>query len=161
MFMFTKFKDFFKEKTLTNKLQYVTDNGVEEYTQDELDDNLFDAIDKNDYVTFVDMIERGANINKVKEYGSDRIWTPLTSCLYSDGSNQIKFLKYLINSGVELFGNKIYSFDEIEEVDIYGDINTLIFDKKDKQEIMNCILKKHPDFMEEREMRMKSNKYNL
>ena len=68
--MFTKFKDYFKEKTPTNKLQYFTNDGVAYYTQDELDDNLFNAIDKDDYATFVDMIERGANINKVKEFGS-------------------------------------------------------------------------------------------
>ena len=144
--MFTKFKDYFKEKTPTNKLQYFTNDGVAYYTQDELDDNLFNAIDKDDYATFVDMIERGANINKVKEFGSDRIWSPLTSCLYGDNRNQIRFVKYLINSGVDLFGNKIYSFDGIEDVDVYDTINDTI-SIKHRQEIIDCILKNHPNFM--------------
>ena len=138
-------------------MQYFTDDGVAYYTQDELDDNLFDAIKNHDYSTFVDMIERGANINKVKNFGRDEIITPLTKVIYHMAfeNYQAKFLKYLINSGVELFEDYIG-----ENFDVIKCINTLVF-QNDRKDVIDCILKKHPDFMKEREVRMVSNKYNL
>lgn len=149
--MFTKFKDFFKEKT---------PEILKKYSQEELDEKMYDSIDSGDYDTFVDMIKKGANVNKIKTDGKE--YTPLSRCVTHktevSEKERVKFIKYLINSGAEVFEQKFGTGESYIDFFI---LITLMFNKENSDEVKDCILKNHSDFIEQRDMRKNSNKYNL
>ena len=160
--MFTKFKDFFKTNN-SNSRQYDSPSGSRVYTQEELDENLIKSIDNSDYNTFTDMIKRGANINKKIDLGYGLTSSPLQNCLYGwryGDRDQVKFLKFLFQSGVNLFDLTTLGPDNIHEIDVYDTINKL-FSPEYRQRVIDSLLKNYPDYMEERELRNTSNKYNL
>jgi hypothetical protein len=164
--MFTKFKDFFKTNSPSTSKEYYSPSGRREYTQEELDNNLFNSIYTADYNTFTDMIERGANINKVIPDGSGRpeyTTSPLEKIIYGwrhSDRDQVKFLKYLFESGVNLFGYKYNGDFDTEEIDVYNAINKLIH-KEYRQCVIDSLFMNYPDYMEEIELRNNTNKYNL
>ena len=162
--MFTKFKDFFKQKEpKLDTRQYYSNTGIREYTQEELDDNLFKSISTADYNTFTDMIKRGANINKVENLDYERTRSPLTNIIYGwryMERDRFKFLKVLFESGVNLFDYTELGPEGTFEVDIYDSINKLV-EPEYRQKTIDCLLKNYPNYMEERELKMNVNKYNL
>ena len=102
--MFTRFNDFFKPDSKVDKnnpRRYYSNSGWREYTQEELDKNLFESIHDNDYDRFVEMIERGANTNIITPDENDYMKStksPLTEIILGwkhNNKDQFKFLKYL------------------------------------------------------------------
>ena len=156
--MFTRFKDFFKPDKIdkNNSRRYLSNSGWQEYTQEELDDNLFKAIDDEDYDTFVDMVKRGANINKISNMNS-----PIINIIYGAPSskNKYKFLKSLFEAGVKLFGYMGYG-PHLFEIDIYDSIIKLVHPDY-RQRTLDCLLRNYPNYMEDREIRKDIDKFNL
>jgi len=143
--MIKKFESFFSKKK------------VNPLYQDKLDAKLDEAILRQDYYAFIDIIKKGANINKYTKnsgypnsfYSEGKYYTtPLIDCIMRD---LIKFIKYLIDCEVDLFD---------QPMDIYDYINKIL-EPKYRKEVIDYIIKKHPDFMEERERRNDVKKYNL
>jgi len=138
------------------------------YTQDELDNKLFDSIYSHNYKLFCEMIKLGANINIVKTLPSLIYYyfdmSPLQCIIYNwKGSNkkQYKFLKVLFESNANLSGTMynnypvmLYEFDAYET--IIGKINS-----KYKENILNCLIKNYPNYMKEKKLKEDINKYNL
>ena len=137
MFMIEKFKDFFKNRSFKYEQEIPK-------TQDELDTYLLDAIGDDSYESFVDAIERGADINKSIDTERGYLINPLVTCIMLD---KIKMIKYLINVGVD--------FDE------HYDYMMKMISKEYRMEIVKLILKKYPNFYKEREKKKDANKYNL
>jgi len=138
--MIKKFKDFFNKHTLRYEQEVPK-------TQKELDLYMLTAIDDDSYESFVDAIERGADINRSVDTGKGYLIDALTSCVML---SRIKMLKYLINKGVDIFNNNNYNY-----------IMKMMIDKKDRKEIFNVISKKYPNFEEELAIRKDAKKYNL
>lgn len=137
--MIKRFKDFFSKK----------------YTQEELDDRLDMAIRSNEYEIFVDCIEDGANINKHEidpyydTFRKLKFGTVLMSCIFNKTDK--KFIKHLINCGVDLYDQPINVIDII----------TRVYDPLIVEEIKDCITDKCPEYVEQWKLEKDSEKYNM
>lgn len=133
--------------------------------QEELDRKLFQSIDNNDYNTFTTVIKKGANVNQVIPDESGRpgyTKSPLTQAIYGwrhSERDRFKFLKVLFDAGVNLF-DYIGHGPEPFDIDIYSSINKLV-SAEYRQRIIDYLIEKYPTYMEEREIRKDSDKYNL
>jgi hypothetical protein len=146
-------KIFKKKKHIIKPLLYPTD----------INDNLLKSIEYNDYNEFVELINKGADVNYTKYIFDDRIVTPLTSCIFGWTHNdkaRTKFIKTLIDNNVNLFDTKLYTPNGQHHVDVIQSIEKLV-EKKYAKEIIDYILKKHPNYKEELEANKTANKYNL
>lgn len=151
--MIKNFKDFFKNRD-------IVDN---DYNQDELDAMLFDAINTNNHKMFVNLINKGANINVDKnEFGRKN--TPLIQCLYGwshDDKSRVKFLKTLFNNKVDVFDNEVKGGSgETFRFNIIKFINKLV-DKKYRAELIDYLWSKYPNYEEDMKIQKNINKYNL
>jgi hypothetical protein len=140
--MFTKFKDYFKkspEPDLTPE------------TQEEIDKNLLHAVQYNDYWQFWDAIKKGANVNQMAS-GNYTILMKVSNSISS--KSKLKMVEELIKNGADVYHILRDDFD-------FLDWANKITRKEESQKILKMILKYHPDFYEERELRKNANKYNL
>lgn len=154
--MIKKFKDFFKP----NKIEEIEE--VQE-TQEELDNKLFKSIDSNDYNTFTTVIEKGANINKVisDDFGTHSTLIAIIFGWRGSDRDRFKFLKVLFEHKVNVFDIIVEGPHGPFEVDVYGAINKLVFDKVNRKKIIDSLIQNYPNYMEERELRQHINQYNL
>lgn len=147
--MIKRFADFFRKKE-------IIEEPVE--TQKELNKRLMNSIENGDYWAFTDAIQKGADINHESiEMGytgapEEYTITPLTSCIMH---GEDKMIKDLLNLGVELN----YP-DKTVDDDIY-DYILKIMGKEDGGNIIKLLIKKYPNYMEERKLRIDSKKYNI
>jgi hypothetical protein len=143
-------KDFFKKKPEIQE------------TKDQINNQLIDSIDSNDYVSFMDAIKKGADVN-FSYYESQRTFSPLISLVYGwryKTDDRLKYFKVLLDHGINLFDNFVEGPEGPYEIDVYDAIESLISPEY-RKEYIDLILQKYPDYMEEREMRKNANKYNL
>lgn len=115
------------------------------------------------------MLKLGANVNQVVDDGSGRNFTttPLLQCIFAMPNENLryKFICKLIDYNVDLFGNIAYTPytpGGSYEVDIYEILTDKMFSYHTKNdEILKYILQKRPNFLQERDIRKNTNKYNL
>lgn len=156
----SKYKDFFKK---TNLL----DVDKDDFTQEELDNRLDEFIRKDNYYEFCDIIKKGADINKwTKNYKFTNYFAPdgtvqsqinpndfyyTTPLIFCIMLGEVKFIKFLVDRGVDLIN---------QPEDIY-DYIIKMFGAEDGKKVINYIIKKRPSFMSDRESKLTANKYNI
>jgi len=147
--MVKKFKDFYTQK----KVNTVPDETEE--SQEELNSRLNRSIIMNNSWEFNDSIKKGADINNISVGGInkdniDYYVSPLTLCIMFD---RIDFVKKLIDLDVILI-------NVVSDSDIYDYIVQLL-SLPDRKKVITHILKKHPDFIKDVEIRKNTKKFNI
>jgi len=149
--MIKKFRDYIKNGNVnSSELADINE------TQKELNDGLNDSIKNDDYDKFIYYINKGADINNVVDNISyinnisDYQTNPIILTIMYD---RIKMLKKLIGLGADLINVS-------SDIDIY-DYIMKVLEPKHRSDIISYILKKHPSFIDDVELRKNANKYNI
>jgi len=137
---------------------YFKEPEIEPQTQEELDKQLYDAIvNVTDFFSAADALNKGANPNQVQDEGRGYEYSLL---MIASTNGDMKLIEKLIEHGADVYF-RAYQWEYDRDVKDYFDFvnNVCFFEYRPK--IKKIILKYHPDFMEERELRKDTKKYNL
>jgi hypothetical protein len=125
------------------------------FENDDPTENMWIALGRRKYWDFMEALEKGADINNVR-MGK---WFEENPLIYATYSSQKDMVVELLKKGADPFW--IYKESEVEGTIDFYHLMEKLFPDKEKKKIRKVLFKIYPNFLEERELRLNANKYNL